>query len=167
MKHLILSLSLVTLFFINVASAEIPKFEQVTDVISRGGRPSTRADIQWLARNGYKLIINVENTMSAVKQEQAWAKQVGIAEVSFPMTWLEAPTDQQIDGILKILADESRGPIYIHCTHGEDRTGLVIGLYRVLVQKWDAHKSYDEMIAMGFHTKFVELEKYFWQRADE
>ena len=40
---------------------------------------------------------------------------------------------------------------YVHCEHGQDRTGLIIGAYRVRVQRWSKSQAYQEMKAHGFH----------------
>jgi len=149
--------------FTNLWALDIPNYLQVTDKISRGGRPG-RSDLQELYRSRYKLIINLENNVQAVNRENGWARDIGIEDVSLPMEWKTGPNDKQIDEILALLTDPSKMPVFIHCTHGQDRTGLLIGLYRVLVQKWDPKKAYDEMVALGFHPEFSALTDYFWKR---
>lgn len=45
----------------------------------------------------------------------------------------------------------------VHCTHGQDRTGYVVGRYRVQKQGWSTHAAYAEMIQRGFHWELVGL----------
>ncbi len=40
---------------------------------------------------------------------------------------------------------------YVHCEHGQDRTGLIIGAYRVKVEHWTKEQAYQEMLRFGFH----------------
>jgi len=73
----------------------------------------------------------------------------------------------KITSILDELADpKTPRPIYVHCAHGADRTGLIIALYRVFVQGWAPQKAHDEMKAMGhnfFHQIFThDMDQYFW-----
>lgn len=142
---------------------EIPHFAQVTGQISRGGRPNQK-DLQELFQNKYKLIINLENNAVAIAQENRWAHDIGMQDISIPMEWRVPPSDQQIDEILALLSDESHHPVFIHCKHGQDRTGLLIGLYRVLVQQWSPEKAYNEMVELGFHPEYTALTDYFWKR---
>ena len=51
---------------------------------------------------------------------------------------------------------------YVHCEHGQDRTGLTIGIYRVQHDGWTKEKAYNEMIAHGFHKSLHGLDD-FWE----
>ena len=74
--------------------------------------------------------------------------------------------DQQMDEILKVLKSASpTDPVYVHCKHGQDRTGLVIGLDRVINEGWQAQLAHDEMVKIGFHTSFLGLQEYFENKA--
>ena len=53
---------------------------------------------------------------------------------------------------------------FIHCTHGHDRTGLVVGCYRVLKQGWTKNDAYAEMLQHGFHPELLGL-YLFWDWA--
>lgn len=56
--------------------------------------------------------------------------------------------------------DAAPKPALIHCLHGEDRTGLLIGLYRVRhgAPAWAA---WGEMRAYGFHASLLGLTEAF------
>jgi hypothetical protein len=41
----------------------------------------------------------------------------------------------------------------VHCTHGQDRTGYVVGRFRVLHDGWTKHAAYQEMLAHHFHPE--------------
>ncbi len=73
--------------------------------------------------------------------------------------------DQQIDAILTVLADPDKEPIYVHCKHGQDRTGLVIGLERVFAEGWSVADAHEEMVKLGFHHGVVGIENYFHKKA--
>ncbi len=46
-------------------------------------------------------------------------------------------------------------PIYVHCEHGKDRTGLVIALYRMRADGWSQEQAAAEMKEMG-HTGLLD-----------
>ena len=76
------------------------------------------------------------------------------------------PPDLQkfAETLVNLHLDEKNFPIFLHCAHGEDRTGLLMGLYRVEVQGWTPEKAYLEMLKLGFHPKFKALDDYFRDR---
>lgn len=147
----------------NVAADPVPNFHQITQQIYRGGRP-TPEGLKSLKEAGIKSIINLENVAGPVQNERAQAKALGMGFMSSPMSWITPPTDQQIDKILAVMSNPENQPVYIHCLHGRDRTGLVSALYRVLIQKMSAREAYSEMKQLGFRSLFVTLEWYYRQR---
>lgn len=52
------------------------------------------------------------------------------------------------------------GGVLIHCTHGQDRTGLIIGIRR-LSEGWTKEQSWNEMLERGFHPELLGLVS-FW-----
>ena len=50
--------------------------------------------------------------------------------------------------------------ILVHCEHGRDRTGLIIGAYRILVQKWDLQKVDEERKLYGVSGIIEEIGDY-------
>ena len=68
------------------------------------------------------------------------------------MVGIETPNDNEVDDILAKMGDPSLQPVYVHCTEGVDRTGLIIALYRVIEQGWAPKDAHDEMMAHGFKS---------------
>jgi len=58
----------------------------------------------------------------------------------------------KIEAVLDRYAGSSTDIVIVHCTHGQDRTGFVIGRYRVLHDKLTKAAAYDEMIGHHFHA---------------
>ncbi len=64
----------------------------------------------------------------------------------------------RINKVLQIMNDPNSQPVYIHCAHGADRTGLVVALYRVIDQQMPASEAYREMYDDGhgfWHMAFT------------
>ncbi len=142
----------------------IPNFLQVTNNLFRGGRPNTGDLATLKSEKSITTVINLENKMPLVDQENKIATDLGLKFISSPMDAAVRPTDKQVNQILADLQDASNEPIFIHCHHGQDRSGLIIGLYRVEVQGWTPAKAYQEMLDNGFHSNLVALDKYFRNR---
>ena len=68
-----------------------------------------------------------------------------------------APSKQRVNAVMSVLSDRSRGPIYIHCRQGADRTGMFVGIYRVIVDRWSFHQAYQEMRAHHFKPWWFAL----------
>ena len=67
----------------------------------------------------------------------------------------------------QILLIDATGETYlIHCVNGHDRTGLVCGHIRVLLDKWRKAEAHAEMVALGFHIELVGLDRQ-WEALPE
>ena len=59
------------------------------------------------------------------------------------------PDEHEVQAILSAVEEPQNQPIFVHCQHGENRTGLIMGLYRVQYEHWTPEAAYQEMIADG------------------
>ncbi|HLE00510.1 MAG TPA: tyrosine-protein phosphatase [Bdellovibrionota bacterium] len=142
----------------------IDEFHVVSPGIYRGAVPGANG-LQALAKFGVKTIINLKTNFFG-DDERPIAESLGMRYVAKPMVPFLSPRDRDIAEILNILADRAQHPVFVHCRHGQDRTGLVIGLYRVFVENWSATAAYDEMLRYGFHPELSELQDYFEEKTD-
>ena len=143
---------------------DLPNLFKMNDYVYRGGRPTLAGMLQ-LKKMGVTTILNVENDEQAVAIDKDLAKQAGLRWVSVPFATFKKPSDASVDYVLKMLQDRSLGPIYLHCKHGRDRTGMLMGLYRVEVDGWDSHVAYKEMKDRGFRTLIWTLNSYYKKRS--
>ena len=47
--------------------------------------------------------------------------------------------------------------VLVHCTHGHDRTGYLVGRHQVLSGTLSKDKAYQEMLERGFHPELIGL----------
>lgn len=153
-----------------IAGASIAGFARVREGLYRGARP-TDDDLAHLADLGVKTIVDleigdlVEATPSDIAHEAHAARQLGLIFVRKPMSAFQPfVSDAQMNATLALLADPERQPVFVHCRHGQDRTGLVIGLERVFDEGWDPADAYREMIAFGFHPYLWGLQHYYEEK---
>jgi tyrosine-protein phosphatase SIW14 len=71
------------------------------------------------------------------------------------------PDRGNLSQALKVIREG--GGVLVHCSHGHDRTGLVIGLYRVMSCGWTKEAAYEEMLQRGFHPELYALHE-FWDK---
>lgn len=161
---------------LDTASAPpIANFAQVSDGLYRGGHPDA-AGLDYLQSLGIKTIVDlevadlIEATPSEIDDELAGADARNIAVVRYPMSAFEPAIstsfDTDMDSVLTTLGDPIQRPIFVHCKHGQDRTGLVIGLERVKNEEWNPADAYAEMLKFGFHTGFIGLDEYFEKKTN-
>jgi protein tyrosine/serine phosphatase len=153
----------------------ITNFHEVRPGLYRGAHPDD-AGLDYLKSIGVKTIVDLEvaDLVEAmpwdITGEEKAAKARGIVWLHEPMSAFELGLsdrfDNEIESILAVLKDKAQGPVYVHCKHGQDRTGLVIGLERVLIEGWNPADAHDEMVKIGFHTGFLGLEDYFERKTN-
>lgn len=147
------------LFSVSVLAA-IPNEQQVNQNIKRGGRPEM-SDVATLQAQGYKTIINIDDDYMAIMKEKDYAESLGFNYIANPIEVQQPVNDEEIDMLLTEMQNPENFPIFVHCQHGRDRTGMLVGVYRVLVEGWTAKAAYDEMLKFGFRPQFKKLDNYF------
>ena len=76
-------------------------------------------------------------------------EQLGLGYEHIPMQ-ADDFSDEDVARFLEIVTQEQNQPAFVHCLHGADRTGLVVGAYRVVVQGWSREEAVAEMTGGGF-----------------
>jgi protein tyrosine/serine phosphatase len=83
---------------------------------------------------------------------------IGATELTFGV---EPPMEMQIAQIFDLIADPDF-VCFVHCKHGEDRTGAVIAAYRMSVDHWTNAQAMAE--AEAFHISPLQLLIRAWIR---
>jgi protein tyrosine/serine phosphatase len=135
--------------------ADLPRYVVVAPGIFRGGQPSENG-LSQLRDHGVKTIVSLRNNHALTQLESSAANKLGIEFVSIPLTGIQKPSDASIKKFLSIVEDPAKLPVFVHCEEGVDRTGTMIGIYRIADEHWSAENAYREMVQRGFHPQ------YFW-----
>ena len=133
----------------------LPNFHPVAPGIWRGAAP-TDAGLKQLKAMGVKTIIDLRISPKLVKKESAEARRMGFQWINLPMG-AEAPTPAQVKTFLATLDLAPNEPVFVHCQHGADRTGCMVGIYREVKQGWDFPKTWAEMRQDGFDPRWHKL----------
>ena len=70
--------------------------------------------------------------------------------------------EDEVVRFLDIVTDPARVPVFVHCAHGADRTGMMSAIYRIAVQGWSKRHAIREMTegGYGYHTMWQNLIDY-------
>lgn len=157
---------------VSSAQAEIRRYRQVSETVFRGSQPETFEDYEALKSAGIKTLLNLRTSDPAESGEVIQAARLGMKVLWVPMNPLLPINNDDVNRILAYLNGKKPGsnqpqielPIFVHCHEGKDRTGMIIGLYRVETQNWLPANAYDEMLSLDFNTWLVPLDIYFRKR---
>lgn len=138
----------------NQAPIDIRNFKKVNDWLYRGGQP-VESQYQQLADLGIKTVVNLRSTRKLIEAERTIVESLGMQFESIPMTYMKSPTYKEVKRFLQIVDDGEKRPIFVHCLHGADRTGIVCGIFRMLREGWDVKDAFAEMRAGGWHQLWM------------
>lgn len=138
-------------------TADLPNFHQVHPYLYRGGEPS-EVGLKKLSDRGIKTIIDLRAKGARTSKEKALAQTLGMDYINLPMSD-KAPTQSQVETFLAAVKEgrEKDRPVFLHCAHGSDRTGCLIGIYRVSEDGYTYKEAYKEMRRYYFGPQFKEL----------
>jgi protein tyrosine/serine phosphatase len=140
--------------------------------IYRGGQPSPDG---WneLQKMGIKTVVRLDLESEGGNDEsveQVKNSSIQVIDASGPPSKYserkEAPSSEKIRKAVEALANESNRPVYVHCLHGQDRTGLIVGIYRVLHDHYTKEQAYNEMLDHGFHQNMFPGLVNVWEKFD-
>ena len=134
-------------------SEELPNAYQLTENFYRGAQP-TEQGYKMLADRGVKTIISFRTH----KPNKQLIESLGMESVHIPLN-PALITPAQMIRFLEIVSDPEHQPVYVHCRHGSDRTGTMVAMYRMVIQKWSRKQALAEMKdpRFGYHKIFFTL----------
>ena len=149
----------------SVSDAEVLNFHEVDSELFRGGRPHYKDDVYLkLANVGIRTIVNLEAGDQAAREWAAVERVNQLLQqqqhpplvfISFPIrsffrTVLFRVPDKSVKSLFAQIQHAPK-PIFIHCKHGKDRTGMVVALYRL---KRREQPSLDDVLREATHYHF-------------
>ena len=124
-------------------------FAKLETTVACGGATTPEA-VPAIKEMGFKSIINLrlptENGAN-VDAEAAAAKTAGINFYNIPFSG-QSPDPKTADQFLDTITAKGNEPAYIHCAAG-NRAGAMWMIKRLVVDKWDADRAFQEATALG------------------
>jgi len=134
----------------------IPNLHIVSPALLRGAQPSAQA-LLLIKQSGVRTIVNLRNEPVLVEEEASQVRTLGLNYVNIPMDVFSHPSADSLQRFLAVVAAPENQPVYVHCQHGEDRTGTMCAIYRIGAEGWPLEKAYQEMLAYGYKPVLVNL----------
>jgi len=134
----------------------IKNFAPVTIGIFRGAQPRDD-DWQQLVDLGITHVVKL-NTAKEGSDEAA--VQAGLIVDAYPINIWQQILLEPPESVVKAAVAALKPGTFVHCTHGQDRTGLIVGCFRRL-NGWSKSDAYAEMIDHGFHPELIGLDLYW------
>ena len=151
------------------AVEDLPNFHEVHPFLYRSGQP-TEAGLKKLQEMGVKTIIDLRAPSEQHFDEKAAAGKLGLKYIRLVMT-SEPPDRKQVDtfisAVIKAKNGKNQGSVLVHCAHGSDRTGCLVGIWRVSQEDWSYADAYKEMRKYWFTPKFTRLAQAVKDHAKE
>jgi protein tyrosine phosphatase (PTP) superfamily phosphohydrolase (DUF442 family) len=147
--------------------AGIGKFGEVTPLLYRGAQPDYKG-FKALAESGVQIVVDTRGHRE--KSEGKEVKMLGMKYVAIP--WhCPFPPDDTFAKFLKLIKENPKKKIFVHCRLGDDRTGMMIAAYRMADEGWTADEAMREMQKFGFNRahhficpRLASYEKSFPER---
>lgn len=128
------------------------RFSQVAPGIFRGGKPSEEDLLILHDLWGIKRVISLD--LDAGMEIAPEVEKLRMEQIIFP---IHHETDlEKLDNAIPELF--SVQPMYLHCVHGRDRTGLAVALFRIQ-QGWDPRSALHEAFTFNFGDGLLPDEK--------
>ena len=139
---------------------------QVSPELYRSRQPSADALKNILAQHPFAQGAQPIRTVIALRVSDGGDGAVFGKSDAVHYEWLKfspfRPTDEDVLKFLRIVTDKASQPVLVHCAQGSDRTGMMVAIYRIVVQGWSKDDALKEMIdgGYGFHSFWQDLVRY-------
>lgn len=137
----------------------LPHFGRVTRWLYRGGTP-TAEGLARLKAMGIGTVIDLRG----MNDNRQAVEAAGMNYSRIPMyAW--SPSDEAVVEFLKTVAFRDRGPFYVHCWLGSERTAFMTAMYRMVYCGWDKAEAIAEMTDNGYN-QLLNQQQPFAERID-
>jgi protein tyrosine/serine phosphatase len=143
----------------------IVNFHMVHPFLYRSGEFAP-PQLKTLVGLGIKTIIDLRAAGERTREEAKQARALGLNYQNLPMS-SKAPTQSQVNSFLALVdqARQENAPALVHCAHGSDRTGCLVGIWRVSRDGYTYKEAYKEMRRYYFGPQFTHLARAVKTRA--
>lgn len=136
-----------------VAAAGVPNLYRVNASLYRSAQP-TRDAFAALDK-GAPLVpgdtaIRTILSLRASRTDDSLAARPSTVHLEHVPVYSWHVDDEDVVRFLRSVTDPAIQPVLVHCRRGADRTGLMVAIYRVVVEDWTKSAAIDEMTHGGY-----------------
>jgi tyrosine-protein phosphatase SIW14 len=133
-----------------IALAGVPNVGKINDFLLRGAQPSNQG-LAELKKLDVTTVVSFRAWSHEVESEREQAESLGLRYLNIPVGGWSPPTNEQVAQFLVLLHSSPDQKIFVHCKYGQDRTGVMMAVYRIAENNWTVEKAIQEMDPFGFH----------------
>ncbi|MEH6566649.1 MAG: dual specificity protein phosphatase family protein [Halopseudomonas sp.] len=116
----------------------------LSDSLYRSALPE-RGNVDELRRLGISTVINLYQ-----QSDESWLNDAHVRRIHIPIRG-DRVKDSDVIAVLRAIRQGERlGAVLVHCKHGQNRTGLIIAMYRIIYDGWKPEQAVAEMLEGGF-----------------
>lgn len=122
----------------------VTNFAKVSPALWRGAQPTVEG-FRNLEKAGVRTVVNFRHDHDDAKL---------LAGTNLRYIWLPTrpmnPKEEDLVPFFRVIQDPENWPVFVHCWKGNDRSGLNVAAYRIVVDGWSADDAILEMYEFGF-----------------
>lgn len=104
--------------------------------------------------------MNLRGEDDRARVESEEARAVGLRYYSVSLPEFSAPEDKEVQQVLDLINAPENQPVFVHCRHGEDRTGTIIACFRITHDVWNAADAKKEAESCGMSWTQIGMKHY-------
>ena len=128
---------------------------RVSPGVYRGAQPAVEG-YETLKRMGVKTVIDLRTSESEKQQVEA----AGMKAIAIPIEMTRKGLKDKVEQVVAIMSNPENQPVFVHCRHGQDRTGIVVAAYRLALDGWRLKEAEQEMQAFGFNDVWANFKQF-------
>lgn len=128
---------------------------RVASGVYRGAQPKPEG-YPTLSAMGIRTVINLR----LLHSEREAVTAAGMKSIEIPMNTFKDVSPEKVKRAIGFIRDPANQPVFVHCAHGQDRTGIVVAAYRMEADGWSREDAIAEMQAFGFNNIWHELMEF-------
>ena len=128
---------------------------RVAPGILRGAQPEPEG-YTTLNAMGVRTVISLRTNHGERKAVEA----AGMRYLEIPISLWKNVDPAAVRDALSVMTDPANQPVFVHCSRGVDRTGVVAAVYRMEVDGWSEAEAEAEMVAFGFHEFWSQFKEF-------
>ena len=145
-------------------AATLPAFHRAGNNYTRGAVPN-RGGLSTLKRLGVRSIVDLRSQYDHTDEIRQTATALGLNYYWMPTSVWDPPSDTEAAQFVKLVGDQSKGPFFVFCGDGLNRTGEMSALHRVINDGLTVEQALKEMDDAGFNPYYYNLRQYVWTYA--
>jgi protein tyrosine/serine phosphatase len=128
---------------------------RVAPAVYRGAQPKPDG-YATLKAMGIRTVVNFR----LLHSEKEAVESAGMRSIEIPMDTFRDVNAEKVRRAIGLMRDPANQPVFVHCAHGQDRTGIVVAAYRMEADGWSREDAIAEMQAFGFNDIWHELMEF-------